>query len=99
MDNKIAEHESPKVSNIRAEIYESVDKMKNGGTLHTRIYCFQTDKPILNSDHIVNKSESMIKRNKTKRWIFSPAVLFFMMVIRKLSFTFLNLRVGVSRQT
>jgi len=34
-------------SNIRAAIYESTDKKEDGGIIHTRIYCFQTNQPIL----------------------------------------------------
>lgn len=85
-------NESSKASNLRAEIYESVDKMKNGGTLHTRIYCFQTDKPILKYDYSVNKSEGMMKQQKTKRRLFSPLVLYVMMVVKKWSSVFLNSR-------
>jgi hypothetical protein len=88
----MSNNECLKTSNIKAEIFESVDKMKNGGTLHTRIYCFQTDKPILNTENSVNKSVDVMK--KRKRWIFSAAVLSVLMVVKKWSLSFINLRVG-----
>lgn len=33
--------------NLQATIYESVDKKKDGGELRTKIYCFQTNYPIV----------------------------------------------------
>lgn len=50
---------------MRAEIYESVDKLKNGGTLYTRIYCFQTDKPILNP--VCDKTRESAKKQSCSR--------------------------------
>lgn len=32
---------------IQAVIYESVDKKEGGGELRTKIYCFQTNYPIV----------------------------------------------------
>jgi hypothetical protein len=32
---------------IRASVYESTDKNDSGGVTRTRIYCFETNKPIL----------------------------------------------------
>jgi hypothetical protein len=77
---------------MRAEIYESVDKMKNGGTLYTRIYCFQTDKPILGEDCSVNKSENMLKQQKTKRRLFFSFTVYIKRSIKKWSLTFLKLQ-------
>ena len=32
---------------IRASVYESTDKNDSGGVTRTRMYCFETNKPIL----------------------------------------------------
>jgi hypothetical protein len=33
-------------SNVKASIYECTDTKSDGGTVHTRIYCFETNRPI-----------------------------------------------------
>lgn len=33
-------------SNIKASIYECTSTTEKGGTVHTKIYCFETDRPI-----------------------------------------------------
>ena len=33
-------------SNIKASIYECSSTTEKGGTVHTKIYCFETDRPI-----------------------------------------------------
>ena len=65
MDNKETTRKDP---GVRAEIYESEDKMKNGGTLYTRIYCFQSDKQILRPFH--NKPEDVIKKQNRSFALF-----------------------------
>lgn len=32
---------------MRASIYEATEQREDGGVIHTKIYCFDTDKPIL----------------------------------------------------
>lgn len=32
---------------MRASIYEATEQRESGGVVHTKIYCFDTDKPIL----------------------------------------------------
>lgn len=80
---------------MRAEIYESVDKMKNGGTLYTRIHCFQTDKPILKDNSNANKSENMMKQQKTKRRLFFSLTAYVKRVIKKWSSAFLKLQKSI----
>ena len=38
--------EKTDASPVKASVYECTDPKPDGGTIHTRIYCFETNRPI-----------------------------------------------------
>ena len=41
-----ATEKTPPASPVKASVYECTDAKSDGGTIHTRIYCFETNRPV-----------------------------------------------------